>query len=328
MFKFQMRCKVRNAAVAVTLLAAYGGARSEPPDIVQQPGKVSSSSQRVARASTPARLPVVCAGYNVRVYASVPEPMKLSFGPLGTLYVGRQGGRDIIHRVAPLGRSVSEFGPPMVDPDAVLADPSGKISGVRNSVLVGGGGVLAAIFPNRTSRVIFNSGFADVDDMKFDSAGRLIFSDDLPQVLASSGNVPTVLFSLPSRPGSIAIDEDDRIYVALADGTIRIYTPDGTLADAAFASGLAGLDTYLAFGPGSGGFGKALYVLNGSDLLRFDRNGKSNRIGSGFNVGPPSGTGFVFGPDGALYVSDYDQNRILRISRGFIHRHQRACPLR
>ena len=154
--------------------------------------------------------------------------------------------------------------------------------------------------------------------MKFDHAGRLIFSDDNPQVLMSNGSAPTVLFSTPSRPGSIAIDDDNRIFVALADGTIRIYNADGTLADGAFATGLAGLDTYLAFGPGAGGFGNALYVLNGSDLLRFNMRGNATLIGSGFSVGPSSGTGFVFGPDKALYVSEYNENRILRISRGHV----------
>lgn len=300
MFKLWMPGKARLALVVALLLAACGAAA--------------------------ANLPTVCAGYSVSVYANVPQPMKLSFAPSGTLYVGRQGGNDIIHKVSPSGRSVSEFGPPMADPDAVLADPSGRISGAHHSVLVGGGGVIAAIFKNESSRVIFNSGFVDVDDMKFDHAGRLIFSDDLPRVLVSTGNPPAVLFTVPSRPGSIAIDEDDRIYVALADGTIRIYTPDGTLADAAFASGLAGLDTYLAFGPGAGGFGTALYVLNGSELLRFDRNGKSRRIGSGFSVGPSSGTGFVFGPDRSLYVSDYNHNRVLRIARGKTPHRQQPCP--
>ncbi|MFC6523209.1 hypothetical protein ACFQAT_29020 [Undibacterium arcticum] len=210
----------------------------------------------------------------------------------------------------------------MVDPDAVLFDAAGLISGVPNSVLVGGagggGGVLAAIFPDQTATVIFNSGFADVDDMKFDHTGRLVFSDDFPQVLVSNGSTPTVLFSTPSRPGSIAIDDDNRIFVALADGTIRIYNADGSLADGAFATGLAGLDTYLAFGPGPGGFGKALYVLSGSNLLSFNMRGKATIIGSGFSVGPSSGTGFVFGPDNALYVSEYNENRILRISRGHV----------
>ncbi|MFM0522130.1 hypothetical protein PQR08_32425 [Caballeronia jiangsuensis] len=241
--------------------------------------------------------------------------MKLSFAPDGALYVGRQGGNNRIHRITPGGSSVSEFGPPMVDPDAVLFDAAGRVSGTPNSVLVGGG-VLAAVFPDQTSTVVFNAGFADVDDMKFDGLRRLIFSDDLPRVLTSSGGALTVLISLPVRPGSIAVDRDNRIFLALEDGTIRIYNADGTLAASAFATGLAGLDTYLAFGPGAGGFGHELYVLNGSDLLRCDMNGKITAIGSGFNVGPSSGTGFVFGPDKALYVSEYSNNRILKITRG------------
>lgn len=260
-------------------------------------------------------LPTVCAGFDVAVYARVDEPMKLSFGPDGALYAGRQGGNRI-HRIAPGGLPVTEFGPPMVDPDAVLVDAAGAISGAANSVLVGGGGILAAIFQDQTSRVIFNSGFADVDDMKFDASGRLIFSDDAPQVLVSQANPPEVLFTTPSRPGSIAVDEDNRIFVALGDGTIRIYNADGSAANSAFASGLAGLDTYLAFSAPGGGFGKDLYVLSGAELLRFDKRGKATIIGAGFNVGPSSGTGFVFGPDRALYVSDYYKNRILKISRG------------
>jgi WD40 repeat protein len=229
--------------------------------------------------------------------------------------VGRQGGSDRINKVDPCGGSVSEFGPPQPDPDAVLFDASGRISGVRNSVLVGGGGVLVAIFKDQTSSVVFSGSF-DVDDMKFDHRGRLVFSDDNPRVLVSKGGPPTVLFSTPARPNSIAIDDDNRIFLSLADGTIRIYNADGTVADNAFATGLAGFDTYLAFGPGEGGFGKALYVLNGTDLLRFNKRGEATRIGSGFSIGPPSGTGFVFGPDKSLYVSDYSNNRILKIAKG------------
>jgi sugar lactone lactonase YvrE len=271
-------------------------------------------------------LPTLSAEYEVSVYANVPEPMKLSFGPDGSLYVGRQPGVRI-HRVAPGGHPVTEFGPPMVDPDAVLADPEGRIGGRKHAVLVGGGGVLAAIFPNQTASVVFSGNF-DVDDMKFDRRGRLIFSDDQPRVLSSSGGPPSPLFSTPSRPGSLAIDRHNRIFLALADGAIRIYSPDGTLIDSAFASGLAGLDTYLAFAdePARGrdrerelrthvpGPDRVLYVLSGTSLLRFDGDGKARTIGTGFVAGPPSGTGFIFGPDRALYVSDYYANRILRIA--------------
>jgi len=255
-------------------------------------------------------LPTVSAEYSISVYANVPEPMKLSFAPDGSLYVGRQGG-DRIHRVGPGGSPVAEYGPPMVDPDAVLVDQNGHIGGRPRSVLVGGGGVLAAIFPNQSASVVFRGDF-DVDDMKFDRHGRLIFSDDEPRVLVSSGGPPTVLFTTPSRPGSLAIDMRNRIYVALGDGTIRIYNPDGSLANSAFATGLAGLDTYLAFAPASDR--SNLYVLNGTTLLRFDRNGQVRTVGTGFVPGPSSGTGFVFGPGHALYVSDYYANRILRIA--------------
>lgn len=320
------------AGVLLFCLSACGGGGAADPTATllgasNSSGNASNVVAGMVHTSQPTvALPTVCAGLNVGTYSQVDEPMKLAFGRDGSLYVGRQPGVRI-HKVAPRGREVAEFGPPMVDPDAVLVDAKGVISGVRNSVLVGGGGIIAAIFEDQTSRVIFNSGFADVDDMQFDRKGRLIFSDDAPQVLVSTGSTPTVLFSLPSRPGSIAIDDDDRIFVALADGTIRIYNPDGTLADSAFASGLAGLDTYLAFGPGPGGFGRALYVLNGSELLRFNTRGNATRIGSGFSVGPSSGTGFVFGPDHSLYVSDYPNNRILRVSRGH-GGHSEACSKR
>jgi len=259
-------------------------------------------------------LPSVSAPYRVTVYAHVPEPMKLSFAPDGSLYVGRQPGVRI-HRVGPGGQPVTEFGPPMVDPDAVLVDAAGRIGGHKFAVLVGGDGVLAAIYANETASVVFNSGFADVDDMKFDRHGRLVFSDDLPRVLSSTGAQPTVLFETPARPGSIAIDTRNRIFVALADGTIRIYGPDGQLVDDAFATGLAGLDTYLAFPDVAGAARSApLYVLSGTTLLRFTPGGRAMTIGTGFVPGPSSGTGFVFGPDGALYVSDYYANRILRIT--------------
>lgn len=278
----------------------------------------SSGTQN--HACTCSSLPKMVDGYRIEVYAHVGQPMKLSFSRDGSLYVGSQGGNDRIHRIGPGGHPVVEFGPPQSDPDAVLADDEGRISGHRHSVLVGGGDILAAIYRNQQSAVIFyNAGFADVDDMKFDRNGRLLFADDQPLVWASTGGPPSVLFSTPARASSLDIDEDNRIFIALGDGTIRIYRRNGTPAGI-LASGLdTGLDLYLALGEGRGGFGRAVYVLSGSTLLRFTPNGRSTVIGTGFSVGPASGTGMVFGPDHALYLSDYQGNRVLRISRDDRH---------
>jgi YD repeat-containing protein len=106
----------------------------------------------------------------------------------------------------------------------------------------------------------------------------------------------------------IAIDSADRIFISAEDGTIRIYDADGRLLDPAFASGL-GIHVTLAFST-SGAFGTHLYVLHsGGDLLRFDALGHGTVIGSGFE---PYGN-IAFGPDGALYVPDFWNDRILRI---------------
>lgn len=272
-----------------------------------------------AGGANAASLPTLVDGYRIGVYAQLDQPEKLSFSRDGSLYVGSSNGTDRIRRIGPGGHPVIQFGPPQTDPDAVLADDDGRISGHRYSVLVGGGGILAAIYRNQQSAVIFNSGFGDVDDMKFDRNGRLLFADDAPLVWASTGGPPTVLFSTPSRASSLAIDDDNRIFIALDDGTIRIYRPDGTAAGI-FASGLAtGLNLYLAFGDGRGGFGHFLYALSGSTLLRFTPNGRARVIGTGFSIGQQTATGMVFGPDHALYLSDYQGNRILRISRGNGH---------
>ena len=128
------------AASFVYLSACGGDADDAAP--ATAPVSESSTTTLAAQVQTSnqvtSALPRVFAAFKVEIYSNVSQPMKLSFGRDGALYVGRQGG-NVIHRVAPGGSSVSEFGPPMVDPDAVLVDAAGLISGVPNSVLVGGG---------------------------------------------------------------------------------------------------------------------------------------------------------------------------------------------
>jgi hypothetical protein len=86
-------------------------------------------------------------GFTVSTYATVTDPVNLSFDPSGVLYVGRDnygsGGGYIdavkIHRIGVGGSPVVEYGASAIyDPDAVLFDAAGSLSGTPGSVLVSG----------------------------------------------------------------------------------------------------------------------------------------------------------------------------------------------
>ena len=75
--------------------------------------------------------------FTASVYALVKDPMSLAFAADGTLYVGRDnsgsggGSSDAvkIHRVAPGGSPVTEFGNVAVaDPDVVAVDLAGVVA--------------------------------------------------------------------------------------------------------------------------------------------------------------------------------------------------------
>ncbi len=93
--------------------------------------------------------PVVNAAVTT-VYANVTDPIQLAFAPDGTLFVGRDnsgsggtaGDAVKIHRVAPGGSPVTEYGATAIpDPDAVAYDALGIVSGTPGAVLVGGSAV-------------------------------------------------------------------------------------------------------------------------------------------------------------------------------------------
>jgi len=244
----------------------------------------------------------------------------LTFGEDGTLYVGsdiNEGG-ERIYRVGP-GGSVTYYGPPMYDPDAVLFDPAGTFSGTPGSVLLGGhGGYIAAIKPDESAVDVFRcpSRFENPSDMEFDSNGRLVFVDYSEEAIFRSmgpGDVPQLLAPVPGPSHNLAIDSDDIIFVALPEsGQIKMYDSDGTpLGD--FASGLrsnwpAALP--IALSPG-GGWGNGLYTISDGQLLRLDENGTATTIGAGFDAWYLD---MAFGPDGALYISANRAGYILRVT--------------
>ncbi len=272
-------------------------------------------------------------GANVEVYANVTDPIRLTFAPDGTLFVGRDnlgsGGlyNDSvkIHRITPGGGSVSEYGVSGIpDPDTVLYDPTGDISGVAGSVLVGSdtaGGRIYAVRPDESIVSLFTtSALGNPNEMLFDSTGRLLVANldsSDRRILESTGATPTHLFGLPTsgdRPVDLAVDSSDRIYTRGTNGTIRQHDSTGTLLNGTFASLLPSTGdpgpNGLEFGTG-GFFGTDLYAAGeNGDLWRIDSLGNTTQVGSGFN----GVRDLRFGPDGALYVSEFAGDRVLRIS--------------
>jgi len=271
-------------------------------------------------------LPVMNEGYSVEVYAPVPDPVNLSVAPDGTIFVGRDPGAggggtgtaQQIHRVTPGDPPiVEEFGDPLDDPDVVIADPDALIAPEPNSVLVGGrltgvspfAGYIAAIESDGTTTFPMPSNEAaqNPSGLAFDSTGTLwiaSFDDAVLVPLTTAG--PGGATALVDEPLDLAIEPGtDRLFISLQSGTIRVQETNGALVDASFTTGRA-----TAFAPGTNGFGDDLYVVNPANgtLSRVDAGGNATVIGTGFGN---DGFGLDFGPDGRLYASDFDNDRIL-----------------
>ncbi|WP_161602281.1 PEP-CTERM sorting domain-containing protein [Tautonia marina] len=284
------------------------------------------------------------AEFVVTEYARLPRtPTQLSFGSDGSLYAGSTAtdGADIgpswVYRIAPGGTSVTRHGNEQInDPDAVLFDAEGRISGVAGSVIVGGlapwngvqnRGRLSAIRPNESIDFINSLQFENPHQMVFDSTGRMLLTDigESRSVFAVTRDPgPNLQITrliefdtFGTTPSGLAIGAGDQIFTSHHDGVIRVHKADGTLVNNAFATlfdptGLPpqGRQTNLAFAPG-GMFGTDLYArgLTG-EIIRIDASGQTEVILSG--LGPISG--MTFGPDGALYLADPRNDRILRVT--------------
>lgn len=301
----------------------------------------ASSALVLAFAATTATAArnVLVPGLSIEAYATVDGPVGLSFAPDGTLYAGVASPTETptpIWKISPGGGSVTAFGPGLNDPDSVLYDADGSISGVPGSVLVAGGltlasteGRLTAVHPDETSTLLIQS--TDLDnpnDMEFDSTGRLLISnidDDLntTQILEynTAGPSLTQIASHTNLGGAlaVAVDASDNVFSEANDGIIRKYASDGTLIDGSFFTGLGtNRAGSLEIGPGFGPFGSSLYTVHTEtgDLLQIDPDtGAATTIGTGFDE-----TGFgaiqtdiTFGPDGFMYISYFNTDEVIRI---------------
>ncbi|MCH8479416.1 MAG: hypothetical protein LAT56_15955 [Wenzhouxiangella sp.] len=268
-------------------------------------------------------------GFTVSTYAEpVTGPVFLAFAPDGTLYAGRDtsppGGSiaaAFLTRIGPGGAPVENYGNTMTpDPDPVVVDVLGIVSGVPGSVLTGGNSVsptrgsISAIRPDQSVVELWTSTqWTNPSEMKFDRQGRLLFADvGSRQVwISTSGEAPTVFATLPNSRTAfhLAIAPDGRVFVGDGNGRISEYAANGTLLNVAYAefSSRVALD----FGRGCG-FGRDLWVLRQSTgtLHRVTAPGQIIDVGSGFTDFPYD---ISFGPAAKLYMSHYTGARISRI---------------
>ncbi len=265
-------------------------------------------------------------GATTSVYAVVPDPFGIAFGADGTLYVGRDnsgsggGNPDAvkIHRVGPGGSPVTEFGDTAIpDPDVVVVDRTGQVSGIAGAVLVGGQvspgvGQVSRVTPDGFVTVLFgpSAEYANPSGLALDSLGRLLFTEaGVGRVYRSAGSAPELLFSLPDAY-SIVVDGLDRVVVSPASepGRLLLYSAGGELLDDRFAE--VRLATPLVRGMGGWWTTELFGISAAGELVRIGSAGTAVVVGTGFG----GIEGLAFGPDGALYGSDFAGDRIWRLA--------------
>lgn len=268
-------------------------------------------------------------GFTVDGYATaVPGPVFLSFAPDGTLYSGRDPSTtgtvtpQFITRIGVGGGPVQAWGlAPAPDPDPVVHDAAGVVSGVPGSVLTGGvkifpnTGSISAVRPDQGVVELWSSTqWTNPSEMKFDHLGRLVFADLGSRALwvSAGGEAPMLLTQFPAgiEPSHLAVAPDNRLFVADLAGRIHLVDEDGTVLQSPFATLPA--RSAIEFGEGAG-FGTDLYALTvpGGVLYRVAGNGSVTAIGTGFTGHPFD---LAFGPDGRLYLSHLSGGRVSVLS--------------
>jgi hypothetical protein len=261
----------------------------------------------------------VVPGFEVEIYATVPQPAKLAFDPSGVLYVGNNGSAVKIHRVGISGFPVEEYGDTLLpDPDSVAFDASGAISGTPGSVLVGNGGgpgFVAAITPDQVTITALGTelGIGNPAYMDFDRVGRLLIADQDPPFRALAVTDEDII-ELGDSFLALTVDGSNRVYSAFLKNQIKVIAPDGTpLPDLTPVDESQRFFFGLEFGPYDSTWRGELFAASAdTNIYRIKADGTVALFGSGF--GSDNRSDIAFGPDGGLYVSDHDANAIYRIT--------------
>lgn len=305
---------------------------------------------RISLVATAMLLPRICVnaatpnvpGAITTTYATLAHPKEIDFSSDGILFAGREecGGCTTdftyIWRIGMGGSPVQQIGTPIQDPDSVVVDRDGTISGTPGTVLVGGyagsgAGVVKMIMQsgpqsNQVSALIAPTvTLRNPTGLTFDRFGRLLVADGGGFTSPSyfdTGNWGMIWNGLfiklntngPARPNHLAMDISNRIVLSAEnERNLWLFSSNGMFISSNFVSGVqSGSQAGSQLASAKGGFwGTSIYVISGTgNLLKLDLAGHTNIVGTGFD----NATGLKFGDEGSLYVSEYANNRVLRIT--------------
>ncbi len=295
-----------------------------------------------ALGAAPVAAQPIVPGYVVEQFGMLPagyKPYTMSRDAAGSLYFGSDDNNTAgvqLMRMGPGGGAAVPFGlTPVYDPDGVIVDASGQISGIPGALLVmsssfaGGEGILRKVLQNGevstvvSPTAVLNNG----DAMAFDSLNRLYVNVSPNQTIARcTGAVPAVFISTPANVGTgiLAIDDQDRLMVACSDGAVRRYTTAGAL-DATISVGTGVTSVAWA---GSSPWGPSAYGMDSPNgvLKRIDASGTTQTVGTGFGAV----YAILFSPDGDLFAANYDTGIVYRVkcppSASVADSTQSMCP--
>ena len=209
--------------------------------------------------------PVPKCGYAIEEYVTIPfDIAKIAFDAQDNLYVGNNNNDpagEQIGKVDRITKLVTSFGDSLVDPDAVIVDLNGTISGSGiGHIIVGGSitfcgiscsGYVAVITPSGdTTTEIFNSNVCleNPNDLVFDTQGRLYAANwNGENICRIDGAVISTIVANTFGPAnSMVVDPSGNIYVSNTTASaIRKFDSTGALVDTAFlTSGIP-----MAWGP-------------------------------------------------------------------------------
>ena len=295
-----------------------------------------------ALGAVPAAAQPIVPGYVVEQFGTLPagyKPYTMSRDAAGWLYFGSDNNNTAgvqLMRLGTGGGAAVPFGlTPIYDPDGVIIDASGQVSGSPGALLVmsssfaGGEGVLRKVLQNgEVSIVVSATGVLNNGDaMAFDSLNRLYVNVSPNRtIVRCTGAVPAVFISTPANvaTGVVALDDQDRLLVACSDGAVRRYTTAG-VQDTTISVGAGATTVAWA---GSSPWGPAAYGVDSPNgvLKRIDASGATQTVGTNFGVV----YAIVFSPDGDLYAANYDTGIVYRVkcppSASVTDSTQSMCP--